>query len=672
MLLRSIIKSNSHPVTCKSWSLLQLVRLISIRHELEKVFFVKGTTAEIQKRLDDLISGRRNRKTFRIADLGNILKYTVKLNLKLDYVFVAAEMKKCSELMTAKLLSKSFLAMSSNVIGKPRDGQGNTSTEFLLLVAALAPKVRSCREKWGAQDMSTILNGLQHMRSQYKEVSQLVSELPPQLDKCQQVLDGPKLGTALYGLQNLNSAHYEVRQLLAALVPHVAACVQPLDDEHLGNALYGLQNMSSAHEEVLQMVTTLVPHIQSSRQRLSANALAKALYGLQNMSSECKEVLQLVVALTPHVTACIDNFTPQEVSMCLYGLKNLSSNRKEVVLLLDVLLPRVRSCQRSLSPQQISDALYGLQNMSSKRKEVLYMLELLIPHVKACQHSFSPEQAGLAMYGLQNMSVDHKNQQVQQLLAALMPHMQSFQQSLLSPQSLCMSLYGLSDLNYLDCKTLVNGLVATLLDVTTAGKMVHWETRDLSMTVLATNALLQSSVYLEAADEDGGATTTTAAAAWMRDIETLRRSLSSQLSKRERTTIVCKSEIDVVRTAQKLFSAGRLSVDPTLRTMKVQVLSNTWLHGFETYLVLKISGAYSGRTVPLAVVNVEVEDGEINYNLRSKRVRRLRDECMRREGVQVHRWPEQLLNRSSIVKDRLWGLVNNIIIQSVTRDLADI
>eukprot|EP01036_Dinobryon_divergens_P032864 gene32864-42543_t len=470
MLLRSTLRSS----TCSSWSPRQIVRMVSIRHELEKVFFQKGTTAEIQKRLDDLISGRRNRKTFRIADLGNILKYTVKLNLKLDYEFVSAEIKKCSELMTAKLVSKSFLAMSS--IGKPREGQATkgNSSEFLLLVAALGPKVRSCREKWGAYDMSTILNGLQHMRSQYKEVAQLVSELPPQLEKCHQVLDAQQLGTALYGLQNLNSAHSE-----------------------------------------------------SIQQRVSGQALAKALYGLQNMHSEHQEVLQLVVALTPHVTSCIDNFTPQDVHMAMCGLKNLSSSRKEVVLLLDVLLPRVRSCQLPLSPEQISGALHGLQNMSSKRKEVLSLLELLTPH--------------------------------------------SFQQPC-SPQSLCMALYGLSNLDYLECKALVDRLVAMLLDISTAGGMAHWETRDLSMAVLATNALLQ-------------------------DVETLRRSLSSALNKRERPKIVCESEIDVIRTAQKLFSVGRLNVDPILRTMKVQVLSNTWLHGFEAYLVLRISGAYSGSAM---------------------------------------------------------------------------
>lgn len=662
MLLRSTLRSS----TC---SPRQIVRLVSIRHELEKVFFQKGTTAEIQKRLDDLISGRRNRKTFRISDLGNILKYTAKLNLKLDYDFVSAEIKKCSELMTAKLLSKSFLAMSS--IGKPREGQatkGNTS-EFLLLVAALGPKVRSCREKWGAYDMSTILNGLQHMRSQYKEVAQLVSELPPQLEKCHHVLDAQQLGAAMYGLQNLNSAHSEVRQLLTALVPHVSACVQPLEDEHLGNALYGLQNMNSDHNEVLQMITALLPRIQSIQQRVSGQALAKALYGLQNMHSEHQEVLQLVVALTPHVTSCIDNFTPQDVHMAMCGLKNLSSSRKEVVLLLDVLLPRVRSCQLPLSPEQISGALHGLQNMSSKRKEVLSLLELLTPHVKDCPHSFSSELASLAMYGLQNMSAE--KEQVQQFLAALMPHMQSFQQPY-SPQSLCMALYGLSNLDFLDCKALVDRLVAMLLDISTAGGMAHWETRDLSMAVLATNALLQSSVY--AADDDATTTataTTVATTDWTRDVQTLRRSLSSALMKRERPKVICESEIDVIRTAQKLFSVGRLNVDPILRTMKVQVLSNTWLHGFEAYLVLKISGAYCGRTVPLAIVNMEV-DRQSTYSLRSKRMRRLRDECMRREAVQVHRWQEQLLNRSSIVKDRLWGLVNDIIIQSVTRDPSDI
>ena len=288
--------------------------------------------------------------------------------------------------------------------------------------------------------------------------------------------------------------------------------------------------------------------------------------------------------------------------------------------------------------------------MSSNRKEVLWIVDLLTSHVKTCQQPFHSDKLLSAMYGLQNMSAEHNH--VAHLLDALLPHLQSLQQPF-SPRSLAMALYGLSSLDHLECKNLVHGLVAVLLEMSVK---VRWERRDLPMAVLATNALLQSSLYSDAA--------------WKGDIQTLRRALSEQM-RGWQPTLVCKSDIDVVRTAQKLFSEGRFSVDLFLRTMKVKVLPSTWLCGFEAFLVLRVSGAYYGRTVPLTIVNVEVE-GVSTDSLRVKRARKIRDECMRREGVQVHRWQEQALNRSKIVQDRLWELVNSIIIQSVTRDPTDI
>ena len=88
------------------------------------------------------------------------------------------------------------------------------------LLAALAPKIRSCPEPFGMITVSSVLFGCRRLDFKVAGLQQLrtfIKALTVMVEKCEQSWGAQAVGNALYGLQGLGGDAMEVRQLISVL-----------------------------------------------------------------------------------------------------------------------------------------------------------------------------------------------------------------------------------------------------------------------------------------------------------------------------------------------------------------------------------------------------------------------------------------------------------------------
>jgi very-short-patch-repair endonuclease len=188
------------------------------------------------------------------------------------------------------------------------------------VLAALAPKIKGCREEFNAQVVSNALYGLQNMKSDVREVKDVLAALAHKIEGCRKELSAQAVGNALYGLQSMSSDVQEVKDVLAALAPKIEGSREELDAQEVGNALYGLQSMSSDVREVLAVLGALTPKIEGFSQRLLPQHIANALYGLQGMDDSVESV-RIVLRVLERQLELFDGLLPlRETAQLLQGL----------------------------------------------------------------------------------------------------------------------------------------------------------------------------------------------------------------------------------------------------------------------------------------------------------------------------------------------------------------
>jgi outer membrane murein-binding lipoprotein Lpp len=66
------------------------------------------------------------------------------------------------------------------------------------------------------------------MSSDVREVKDVLAALAPKVESCREELDAQAVGNAVYGLQSMSSDVREVKDVLAALAPKVESCREEL------------------------------------------------------------------------------------------------------------------------------------------------------------------------------------------------------------------------------------------------------------------------------------------------------------------------------------------------------------------------------------------------------------------------------------------------------------
>jgi hypothetical protein len=322
--------------------------------------------------------------------------------------------------------SDSFNSVS---VGNSLYGLRNLSSEepeVRRLVAALTPLIAGCKDRIGvsrefftSQLVANSLFGIRLMHSSHREVKELVGVLASLVNSCEYSVTPQELSNSLYGLQNMSSDHFEVCLLVDALTKLISQLDGVLSGQGIGNALFGMRKLSSDSIEVRRLLSSLTPLIMSCKDKLKQQEVGNALYGLQNMSVQFVEVRDLVTALIPKISNS-ERLSSQAVANSLYGLRSFT-NEPVVNKLLTVLAPKISECSQPFKSLEIGSALFGLHNMSKSDNEpVLKVLESLLPHIIACTDPFNVQSINNSLFGLEN--IDTKQVQVQNILAALVPH----------------------------------------------------------------------------------------------------------------------------------------------------------------------------------------------------------------------------------------------------------
>ena len=183
---------------------------------------------------------------------------------------------------------------------------------------------------------------------------------------------------------------------------------------------------------------------------------------------------------------------------------------------------------------------------------------------------------------------------------------------------MCSALFGLGCVKHSIVKSTVDNIAQKLLEKATWQSIKSWSSLEMSSAIVAANLLLQSEFFAQAP--------------WLARIEEMRSTLSKEIQKQSKAVNRSTSEHYYAK------AASALSNEVDLDGIVIEVNSlNSWLHGFEADIVLKVSGRYRGHSISTFLVNVEI-DGPSHRRATKARVCRIRDECMRRQGVIVGRW----------------------------------
>jgi hypothetical protein len=144
-----------------------------------------------------------------------------------------------------------------------------------------------------------------------------------------------EMSNALYGMQRMDSKHVETIAVLMVLVKALKRLVASTDpktggqpttmtSQGIGNALFGLQTMENENnhlvDECFELFAQLVGRVEGE---MTPHDLANALFGLQGVNLLTKEVKHLLTALALKMTGSQEQWTPKEIGYALVGLSGL-------------------------------------------------------------------------------------------------------------------------------------------------------------------------------------------------------------------------------------------------------------------------------------------------------------------------------------------------------------
>ena len=528
-------------------------------------------------------------------------------NMKCDTIQVAQllsaltpKIQSCSESFNAQNICDSLRGLRN---------MNSESKEVVELIAALTPKIQSCTEPFNPYLVSTVLQCLGRLSSGNSEVLKLIAALVPKVQSCKSTLRASAVGKALIGFNSLNSHHNEVLQLLVALTSLIippSNSSDEFDAKGIHNALFGLQGMSSDHKEVLQLVDLLTPKVEACRAYLSAQTLSHVLFGLQSMSSDCPEVQRLIASLIPKLESCKETFTEQGICSALYGLQRMSSDHEVVRKLISAMIPKIQNCREDLSPASISSAMHAFRGLSSSHVEVQNLLLALIPKINTCEVDIDPQIVGAGLCGMQRLKCDRV--EVLQLIAVLVSKVEYYREGL-SKQLPTINQYEPSSAS-------LSWLVDVLRKASLSPSGDYWSAADFASLVISVKSPVKpKDLQWPTARKEG---------------------LSGYFLAKPRKFGRSAAETFFMHEITSLSTSGR--VRENLPGVRIKVVDfNTFLHGFEADVVVKVSRTFLGKKFDPVTVNVEI-DGPSHVRSGKQRQARIRDARMRQKGVLVLRW----------------------------------
>ena len=403
----------------------------------------------------------------------------------------------------------------------------------------------------------------------------------------------------------------EVMELVEALGEKLRECQDEFTVQDICNCLSGLKNMSCNHQSVSGTLSVILSKVYDSKEAFNGQQIACAFYGLQSMNLETKLMKALVAELTLKVAGSVE-IKPAHIAKALCSLRNSSSEYAIIRNLVRELTIKLEGCKDNLCAQEISDSLFGLQNMSSC-SEIRQLLRLLSLKVHSCK-KFNTNQLSNAFFGLQLMNSDDGNE-VMDIFNALI--LKSYDGLHVSKSRISMILFGFRNIR-IDSSTMA--FVDRLIDI-----LHQFNDRN---TIDDIRLAYQ---YLVLVCSPGSNF-----ALLIRNVPSIQTRITEarmnliQLLHSKSIANVDDSRNKSERKYQKIIYRALESIP------SIEVVSNSWLFGFEADIVIRKTIPGSSR---FSAINIEL-DGTFHKIDRTKhRFCKLRDQHLRRDyGVHVERW----------------------------------
>ena len=535
--------------------------------------------------------------------------------------------------------------------------------------------------EWNQDNLGRAIYGLKNMSSNHPEVRQLLSHIGTRLSHVESPLTASQLSKVMFSLQKMRSSSPEVRNIVAVMGQHLHTV--ELDGQAVANCLYGLQNMSCGDAGVKDFMRQLCENIESSVTIvLSPQDIGNALYGLKSMSCEHEEVRRLLVLLCNAAVDCKQPFGAHALSTAFVGMRGCHDKHIEVTDMFFMLKQKLEAFKGTCDPLQVKNMFSGLRGMTSGSRDVQQILTMLGDKLKSCSSSGSGSGringavVGEVLYGMQRMNVEHVEvRAVLNTVSELFPLVTSGEGSAMGATSgrrnntavgeevfdlysLGAALYGLASISQIHLATTRDQSFGHIMDrMKSSGVIFHLIDR-----VLAHGAQVSSKFVLANPQSEADyALLNDIAGIPLSHSVTLLRSLnfiemfipqlpatSQENLRLIRSNINTKRE-DLLSLSQESHSpySPKPFLLPLVKELKSQLARHenvrievgSELESFETDITIKIYPDGGGYTLPVYVLNLEIEGLQHSYPTK-RRFSFLRDTCLQNkpnvEVVRVH------------------------------------
>jgi hypothetical protein len=381
VIQNALSTSSSERITYpKSEKQLEVMKRKAVRKEIDNLFNKRDISLE---NMDNFI--REKLKDCHTAEVACLMRQSGKRS-KYTNVLTEKHMSAVSHRLEVLSESKWGMDDASNIIyGLQNENQD--SAGVLRIISTMA-KVADKTLKYiqirdnnlyspKQQDIMMILLGLQNITSEKRETLELLSVITHMIKICTEIFKPETLSSSLFGMRKMNSDCPEVRFLIIAMVSKMVECSENFNQKEACLAISGIQNMKSDSPEVCLLLSALAIKVEHCGGIVKAEALGDMLYSFQHMSSEVPEVCTLLSVLVAHIEMCECTLRPESICDSLYGMQNMSSDSPIVRALLSALTPNIKTSKEKLDSKALKDIFYGIRNMKNDCPEVQALLSIL-------------------------------------------------------------------------------------------------------------------------------------------------------------------------------------------------------------------------------------------------------------------------------------------------------
>ena len=385
-----------------------------------------------------------NLKNLTQSNLADLMSISVKVSKDLKRVTLLKKHLPLLATQLKKLNMWGFRDASAVIYGLQYMNEVDQGVLEIIQIMTIAINYinANLNEKIQEKDVTKLLNGLQRLSSESREVLELLNAITYTLQNCcYQRFTNKNISSSINSLTNMKSDNIEVRTLLSVLSNKLKDCNGVLESNDFTSILFGLRGMKSEYMEVRDIILVCATKLKESNVEFKASQLLNMLSCLSHMNSDYMEVRSFLSAINVKMSNCREGYQPNSMGNAINGLQGMSTDRREVRTILKLLSTKIRQNHDEWNSLGLSSAYFGMQRMSNC-PESLELLLAIVAKVRNLKKDMSIKNLGMSVYGLQDMDSDAV--EVRDTLHALNIELKKSME-VLTVKSLCSILFGMQN-----------------------------------------------------------------------------------------------------------------------------------------------------------------------------------------------------------------------------------